>query len=90
MIKAQDKFFSNCLEQATSSEAYPPNAPFGLAQSSLSSTFVLPIVTHLHCFIYREEPIDYGALEESIRKTAKKMNLEDVDGMCCFCKHLII
>ncbi len=32
-------------------------------------------------FISREEPIDYGALEESIRKCAKKNNLEDVDGM---------
>ena len=29
----------------------------------------------------KEEPIDYGALEESIRNVCKKRNLKDVDGV---------
>jgi len=28
----------------------------------------------------REEPIDYGSLMESLRKTCTKMGLQDVDG----------
>eukprot|EP00794_Sanderia_malayensis_P012733 gene12733-14038_t len=36
----------------------------------------------------KEEPIDYGALEQSIRKSAKKSNLEDVDGFVIKCIQL--
>jgi hypothetical protein len=30
----------------------------------------------------KEEPVDYGALEESIRNVCNKRNLKDVDGEC--------
>jgi len=36
----------------------------------------------------KEEPIDYGSLEESIRLSAKKMNLQDVDGFVTKCIQL--
>ena len=41
----------------------------------------------LYCIAcnFREEPVDYGSLEESIRLSAKKMNLQDVDGMIKYC-----
>ena len=35
--------------------------------------------------LFREEPVDYGSLEESIRKSARKMHLEDVDGKSNYC-----
>ena len=31
-------------------------------------------------YLYREEPVDYGALDTSLRKICKKMGLKDVDG----------
>lgn len=39
-------------------------------------------------FLYREQPIDYGELEESIRKTCLKLGLQDVDGFVTKCIQL--
>ena len=38
--------------------------------------------------VHREQPIDYGDLEDSIRKTCLKMGLEDVDGFVTKCIQL--
>ena len=37
---------------------------------------------------FREQPIDYGDLEDSIRKTCLKLGLEDVDGFVTKCIQL--
>ena len=42
----------------------------------------------LFTFFHREQPIDYGELEESIRKTCLKLGLEDVDGFVTKCIQL--
>ena len=39
-------------------------------------------------FFLREQPIDYGDLEDSIRKTCLKLGLEDVDGFVTKCIQL--
>ena len=39
-------------------------------------------------FGFREQPIDYGDLEDSIRKTCLKLGLEDVDGFVTKCIQL--
>lgn len=39
-------------------------------------------------FSNREKPIDYGDLEDSIRKTCLKLGLEDVDGFVTKCIQL--
>lgn len=39
-------------------------------------------------FVDREQPIDYGELEESIRKTCLKLGLEDVDAFVTKCIQL--
>ena len=39
-------------------------------------------------FFFREQPIDYGDLEDSIRKTCLKLGLEDVDGFVTKCIQL--
>ena len=31
-------------------------------------------------FYFREEPIDYGVLDTSLRNTCKKMGLQDIGG----------
>ena len=45
--------------------------------------------------MYREQPIDYGALETSLRKSCQKMGLKDVDGQCpcvqsVFCVRILL
>lgn len=39
-------------------------------------------------FLCREKPIDYGDLEDSIRKTCLKSGLEDVNGFVTKCIQL--
>ena len=36
----------------------------------------------------KEEPIDYGVLEESIRSSCEKLNIEDVEGFVTKCIQL--
>jgi hypothetical protein len=32
-------------------------------------------------FIYREQPIDYGTLDEYLRKSCPKLGIKDVEGL---------
>ncbi|KAJ7392326.1 hypothetical protein OS493_011983 [Desmophyllum pertusum] len=47
------------------------------------------IILEFYCtFLYREKPIDYGDLEDSMRKNCLKSGLEDVDGFITKCIQL--
>lgn len=46
------------------------------------------IITFCYFCLYREEPIDYGTLEASIREFCGKLGLKDVDGFVGKCIQL--
>ena len=43
-------------------------------------SFIHPFIHLFILFVSREEPIDYGELDTSLRKTCDKLGVKDVDG----------
>ena len=60
----------------------------GRRSPSVERLNVIYLTTPYMCFLDREQPIDYGELEESIRKTCLKLGLEDVNGFVTKCIQL--